>query len=377
MTSVTGAGFSVDEAALMGAAEQLTTLRSVIEPAEAYVTEYVGLYGWGGGAGDSGIFVNAINTLNSARELVTSELDHLRDLATASAGELRASADTYWRTDNAVDAQHDALYNSASAASVASTVVGPTEPFLPAMSAGALRAEPESALVEPEPEEVIPEFAEMLWGFPEFVSPSYWMQQILTLVGLDIPGWVAENFSGDWERMSIAASALEHLAEYHELFGTGIGEVRSTFEAGWEGQARDAASLYFITFADDLTAQAEPLREMADAVNLVAQGMHSLQKSLEGLLNYLLDLVICAAASGAAAGATAWTGVGGIIGGVATALVVANIVMTWTEALKIPAMAEIAINGFIGTMAGYLGAFESFSMHPLPAGAYDNRLVNG
>ncbi|AEI13634.1 WXG100 family type VII secretion target [Cellulomonas gilvus] len=235
---------------------------------------------------------------------------------------------------------------------------------------------PADALVPPTPSAPIPDFVDMGLHFPDLVSPSYWLMWVIEQVsGVNPMDWVTEHFAGDWEAMSKAATALEHLAVFHERYAAEVTSARGTFEAGWTGNAANAASRYFEGLETAVAAQAEPLRDIAKEVDNVAQGMKSFQDMLVGLLQTLVDYAIAAAISAAAAAASSWTVVGGIVGGGATAFSIAQAARTWMQVIQVHGYAITAVDGLVGLAAGYLGSIHGFSTHPLPAGAYDNPRV--
>jgi uncharacterized protein YukE len=235
---------------------------------------------------------------------------------------------------------------------------------------------PADALVAPTPSAPIPDFVDLGLHFPDLISPSYWLMWVIEQIsGVNPMDWVTEHFAGDWEAMSTAATALEHLAVFHERYAAEIASARGTFEAGWTGNAADAASAYFGRLESAVAAQADPLRHIADEVDSVAQGMKSTQDLLVGLLQALVDWAIAAAVTAAAAAASSWTVVGGIIGGGATAYSIAQGARTWLQVIKVHGYAVAAVDGFVGVTAGFLGSIHGFSTHPLPAGAYDHHRV--
>lgn len=236
--------------------------------------------------------------------------------------------------------------------------------------------DPSSALVTPQPSAPIPDIVSTLMHIPDLVSPSHWILYILEKVTDHNPvEWVTEHFSGDWERMSTASSALEHLATYHVRYAEGVIEARQTFEEGWSGQAAGAASAYFSALAESIDAQSVALESYAKDVDAVAQGMKSLQDALIGLIETMMDMVVIAAASAAAAAGTWWTGAGALLGGGATALAIGKAAATWGEIMAMHGKAMIIIDGLLGATTGALGAIHGFTSQPLPAGAYDNRQV--
>lgn len=98
--------FRVDEAKLDAAAQALTSLAGDTSTARTYVRSHVEL---SGGLGDSGMFVTAIGVLDDVRAAVEAEISRLKELTEASARELRLTAESYRRTDDATDARMDAL----------------------------------------------------------------------------------------------------------------------------------------------------------------------------------------------------------------------------------------------------------------------------
>lgn len=237
-------------------------------------------------------------------------------------------------------------------------------------------SDPSSALVTPVASAPIPDFVDYMLHFPDLLSPSTWLLWVIDQVcGVNPVDWVTENFSGDWEKMSTASSALEHLATYHEQYAAEISAAQGTFTAEWNGNASTAAATYFSSLAEDVAGQGVALRGMAGDVDAVAQGMKSFQDMLGSAIGLMLDYAIAAAVSAAAATASSWTIVGGIIGGGATAYSIARAVDAWMDAIKVHGYAVTAVDGLLGLTAGFLGAVHGFEGHPLPAGAYDNTNV--
>ncbi|MBW0252534.1 WXG100 family type VII secretion target [Cellulomonas sp. PS-H5] len=238
-------------------------------------------------------------------------------------------------------------------------------------------SDPSRELVVPVPSAPIPDFVETVMNFPDLISPSYWLLRIIQEVcGTDPVAWVAEHFSGDWERMSTASSALEHLGEYHEAMAVELRHARETFRAGWTGEAAEAASAYFSRLEDAVNNQAGPLRDIAREVDNVAQGMKSTQATLESLMGMMLDWALAAAVSAAAAAASSWTVVGGIVGGGATAFSIAQAARTWMQVVQVHGNAVAMMNGVVGLSAGFLGSIHGFSTQPLPSGSYTNRQLS-
>lgn len=236
--------------------------------------------------------------------------------------------------------------------------------------------DPSAALVAPTPCAPIPDIVATIMHFPDLVSPSYWLLKVIEQAcGANPVEWLTENLSGDWERMSTASSALDHLADFHERLASEIKAARAEFESGWSGEAAAAASAYFSRLEDSVRQQSEPLTSIAREVNNVAQGMKSIQETLVSLIGLMLDLAIAAAIELAVAAASSWTVVGGLVAGGGSAYTIIQVARTWMRVIEVHGKAVTMVDGFVGLAAGYLGSIHGFSNHPLPAGNYDNRLV--
>lgn len=235
---------------------------------------------------------------------------------------------------------------------------------------------PSAALVPPSPSAPIPDVVDLALHFSDLVSPSQWLMWVIDQVcGVNPSDWLTEHFSGDWEKMSTASSALENLAAFQDRYAEEVGLAQVELEAGWEGEAAAAATAWFGNMREAVAGQADALRAIARDVDSVAQGMKSTQDAIVSLISVFLDWAIIAAASAAAAAASSWTVVGGLIGGGSTAFAVSRAVDAWMEALRYHSYAVTAVDALVGLTAGYVGAVHGFEAHPLPAGTYDNRQV--
>jgi len=229
------------------------------------------------------------------------------------------------------------------------------------------------ALVTPVPTALIPDFVDFGLNFPDLVSPSYWVSVALDhVVGVNPVAWATEHFAGDWEKVARAASALEHLATFHARYADELDAARDALSVGWDGEAAAGALRYFSELEAAVTAQVPLFEEIGHCVDQVAQGIKATHSALVSLVRLFLDELIGIAITAAATAVSGWTGVGAIIGGSATAAQIAGAIQTWLRVIDLHGKAMLAMYGFFGAAAGYLGAVHGFTTHPLPAGAYDN-----
>jgi hypothetical protein len=99
--------FQVDIESIDEAGSTVLNLAPATASAITYLHDHVGFDGFG----DSGIFVSAIGVLDQIRSAVDDELTHLRDLLTATATELTATASHYRTTDEEAASRLDRLYH--------------------------------------------------------------------------------------------------------------------------------------------------------------------------------------------------------------------------------------------------------------------------
>jgi WXG100 family type VII secretion target len=238
-------------------------------------------------------------------------------------------------------------------------------------------SDPAAALEAPTPSAPIPDIVSTMMHFPDLISPSYWLLVVIEKAcGVNPVEWLTEHVSGDWERMSTASSALEHLADFHQVLAHELKSARENFEQNWSGEASTAASAYFKRFEEAVAEQATPLQSIAREVDNVAQGMKSTQETLVSLIGLMLDLAIAAAIELAVAAASSWTVVGGVVAGGSAAYTIVQVAKTWAQIIEVHGKAVTMVDGLIGLTAGFLGSIHGFSTHPLPTGGYNNRLVS-
>lgn len=232
---------------------------------------------------------------------------------------------------------------------------------------------PAAELTEPQPQELIPDLVNQFLSFPDLISPSHWMLWAIEQVcGVNPAEWLAEQFTGDWESVSKAGSALTNLGEFDNAFVKALSDGSGTMFDSWEGNAAQACYRYFETLRAALGDQVAVLDSVAKEFHTLAQGINSTAAAIVSLLEALVDWLLAAALEAAAAAASSWTIIGGILGGAAAAFSITKAIGVWGQIIEAHAKAWNAVQGFVGLCAGYLGALQDMALHPLPSGAYDH-----
>ncbi|MQA85806.1 MAG: hypothetical protein GEV03_14595 [Streptosporangiales bacterium] len=232
---------------------------------------------------------------------------------------------------------------------------------------------PAAELTEPQPQELIPDLVNQFLSFPDLVSPTHWMLWAIEKVcGVNPGEWLAEEFTGDWESVSKAGSALSNLANFDNTFTKNLDDGVHGMLDNWHSNAAFACSQYFNKVSGALKEQVSALDEVAKEFQTLAQGIKSTASAIMGGLETLVDWLLAAALEAAAAAASSWTIVGGILGGAAAAFSITKAMGAWGKIVEMHGHAWNVAQGFVGLCAGYMGALRGMENHPPPAGAYNH-----
>ena len=230
-------------------------------------------------------------------------------------------------------------------------------------------------LVAPSDAPVIPDLVNNMLGFSQYISPSYWIDWgIKQAFGFSPIEVVTKTVAGDWNAVSQAGRSLEILGTYCDEVAAQIHTASTTAAADWDGEAAEAAQLYFSTLSTAIQEQADALRSAGGEYLAVSAGMEQTAALIGSLLSQAMDWLIIAAASAAATAASSWTGIGAIVGGTATAASIIKVVTLANQIMDAHDLAVNMCNGSIGVIAGFLGAIHDFESTALPA-SYDNKVV--
>ncbi|MGW4632326.1 WXG100 family type VII secretion target [Nocardia sp. NPDC004415] len=208
------------------------------------------------------------------------------------------------------------------------------------------------------------------------ISPTYWAcKWCETVLGTDPLKWVTTKISGDWEALQQAGKAVENLAAYNQAFAESIASGAMTVDATWDGNAATSAQAYFTKLSAAISAQVEPLKEMATEIDRFATSAYHVSTAMSNALQTVLDWGAIAVIEWAAAQASALTGVGIV----ATAALVAaatattlKVIAEWGRLVETFNAAYVALEAVAGVGFGVAGVVGSADLPSLPAGNYDH-----
>lgn len=300
----------------------------------------------------------------------------------ASARELDSSAQYYEQTDQDAAARQDSLYPASQPGSVprSSGESGGVREVCDATS----RLKPvggDSGWLQGHQEEM--QFAPVqktLGTALDLASPSTLVNEGLKLAfDIDIFGTAANWLAGDWGSYADCSDAWRNLGDF-------CGDVSRNLRAGcrslaatWQGNAADAALLYFETLAERLDQAAEAFHGLEKHYQAVAQTVFGAAEVLKGQLVMISDIALQVAITAAAAGALTATGVGaiaGVAGGAVIAARITSMIGHWGRTVAIYEGVLNSVNGLTMSAAGLIsGVGADIKKFPTPGRSYDSPVV--
>jgi hypothetical protein len=232
---------------------------------------------------------------------------------------------------------------------------------------------PIDELVTPTSADPIPDIAESILGFPQYISVSYWLGWAAEKVtGTNPWQWVGDQYGGDWKAVQQAGDAIKKLAEFNDAYAGVINSAVTTAGYDWQGKAAASANAYFTGLSTILKEQISDLSALGKEFEQMAIGMYEWANAIKGLMETLTDLLIAIGLEAAAAAATSWTVIGPVLSGAAAVATVTRAIGVWGQVIEMHNHVWNAVQGFTGLVAGYLGGLRGLDTVALPAGAYDH-----
>ncbi|WP_309052930.1 hypothetical protein, partial [Streptomyces sp.] len=149
--------------------------------------------------------------------------------------------------------------------------------------------------------------------------------------------------------------------------------------ATWQGNAADAALLYFETLAERLDQAGEAFHGLEKHYQAVAQTVFGAAEVLKGQLVMISDIALQVAITAAAAGALTATGVGaiaGVAGGAVIAARITSMIGHWGRTVAIYEGVLNSVNGLTMSAAGLIsGVGADIKKFPTPGRSYDSPVV--
>jgi hypothetical protein len=261
-----------------------------IEQPDPYVDDYVKI---DQNSGLSDLFKYILNSNTTlVSDLHTTYGDIWPKLSNSGTA-LATSATIYQNTDSAVNEKMDRVWPGA----------GGKIPALDDEAGGGKVSDPSDPIAtEPESEVLIPDPVHWIMDQAGWLSIGNDVLKVASIFGLDPAGLLTKAIAGDYSMVARAGHAAEALAEFERNTAQTIAAGLSTMQHGWTGNAADAATGYFTTFANAFDAHATQLDDVGNKYELIAQSLAEVATLLSGLLATAIDKLLICAASLASAG---------------------------------------------------------------------------
>jgi hypothetical protein len=233
---------------------------------------------------------------------------------------------------------------------------------------------PKAALAEPNIDSHWMETFNNLAGFPQYVSPSYWLGEAMGMIcGCNPFEWWGRQIAGDWKAVVAASVALDNLGKFNADYANAIRSFADPlFREDWLGKAATGADQYFDSLTAILHNQVEPLHKTSKGFSDVAMGVLQAADAIKSLLETLGDYLIAIGIEIAAGVVVGWTVVGTLVVGAAIAAQVWQAYRTWKLVLDIWDGAWLGIQATLGLIMGYLSPLRAVEMQQLPRASYDH-----
>jgi methyl-accepting chemotaxis protein len=208
-------------------------------------------------------------------------------------------------------------------------------------------------------------------SFLDWASPSHIVNEFVkTVVGYDLYGEAAKVFAGDWELVWRAAGAFRNLGNAMQDLGINVSHGNVELDAAWDGNANDAAFMYFADLSSAISSQRIALTELADKYEQAAEGTFRIGESVSGLMKDITDAAMIGAVAASAGTATIETGVGFVTGWGIAAYEAYKIAEMADKARKLIATASAVIGTVVGEIQSLSAETGVLSRYPLPGVGY-------
>ncbi|MET9516917.1 hypothetical protein [Streptomyces sp. NPDC002994] len=214
----------------------------------------------------------------------------------------------------------------------------------------------------------------------DLISPSALVTEGLKLAfDFDPFSQVGAMVGGNWEGYLKYSEVWANLNKFCTAVAANVSSGNYSIRYSWEGNAADAAQVYFEELCTLLTAAAETFESFRANYEMIAHSVFALTDTVKSLLMFLSDLALEAIIIWAASTSMATTGVG-FLGTLAGYALVAKRILDMVDQYKILIK---AIDVTIFTARGLYGAAAASGANtssnvkkfPTPGSGYDNAVV--
>ncbi|MEE4490198.1 hypothetical protein [Streptomyces sp. BE230] len=211
----------------------------------------------------------------------------------------------------------------------------------------------------------------------DLISPTYWVNEILNMaLGFNPMDKTKEYFAGDWEAYAKCGEVWQNLGKLCVDVSKNIDTGNLSLDRTWDGNAADAAYVYF----KDIAARCDDLQSELDALKteyaIVSQGVWAAAEAVGSIIGTIGDTAAVAAIAAAAGTMMSWTGWGAAVGYGLAAVEIIEIIELWGKATATLNKCQLITQGSLAIIASAGGTLATkFADFPLPSSAYDNPVV--
>jgi hypothetical protein len=205
----------------------------------------------------------------------------------------------------------------------------------------------------------------------DWLSPSHIVNEFVAMVtGYDVFGEASKVFAGDWEQVWQAAGAFRNLGNAMQELGINVSHGNVELDASWDGNANDAAYMYFANLSSAIASQHIALTALADSYEKAAEGTYRIGETVSGIMKDISDAAMIAVVASSAGTATIETGVGFVTGWGVAAYEAYKIAELADKARKLIATASTLIGTVVGEIQAASASTGILSQYPLPGAGY-------
>lgn len=205
----------------------------------------------------------------------------------------------------------------------------------------------------------------------DWVSPSHIVNEFVKqAVGYDIFGEASKLFAGDWELVWQAAGAYRNLANAMQDIGVNVSHGNVELDYSWEGNAGDAAFMYFADLSSAISSQQISLNALADSYEKAAEGTYRIGETVSGIMKDIMDAAMIGAVAASAGTAAIETGVGFVTGWGVAAYEAYKIAEMADKARKLIATASAIVGTVVGEIQAASASTGTLAKYPLPGSGY-------
>ncbi|MDI1461042.1 hypothetical protein QEZ54_08705 [Catellatospora sp. KI3] len=234
--------------------------------------------------------------------------------------------------------------------------------------------DPTTHLVKPEPadDSVSSGFVNVT-SVLDYVSLTAWLNEAIEgLTGCDVLGTMVSPLSGDWEKVSTYGTALTNLSRCLRGIADNVDVANVDLDLHWNGNAADAAYVYFSSASRSLSAHADAVERAAGQYQKLALDVWHFTEVLKGFLQSIVDQALLVLVFSAAGTALLETGVGAVAGYALAALELVNLIKTINKASAVVQAANVAFQTSFSTLTGIFKEVEDLGSIPTVNTVYDH-----